>query len=144
MTTTHGRAANATTTTNTSASAEPKTDGALRLGAVTFDTNGSAAELASFWAAVLGNPIAEGALEQVAMIESGKGFPTLLFLQVPDRTASKNRVHLDLIDPAYPKQVERIMELGATRIGDFDEWGIVWTTLADPEGNLFDVALAHS
>lgn len=123
---------------------EPGADGALRLGAVTFDTTGSAADLAAFWAAVLDLPVADGALDQVAMIEPSKGFPALLFLQVPDRTPGKNRVHLDLIDPEYPRQVGRIVELGATRLGDFDEWGITWTTLADPEGNLFDVALPHS
>jgi hypothetical protein len=30
--------------------------------------------------------------------------------------------------------------LGAKHIGDFDEYGAKWSTLAAPEGNLFDIA----
>ena len=116
----------------------------LRLGAVTFDTAGSAAELAHFWSTALDRPVADGALDDVAMINGGGETPALLFLRVPDRTPGKNSVHLDLIDPHYPLQVDRRIGLGATRLGDFDEWGISWTTLADPEGNLFDVAKVHS
>lgn len=115
----------------------------LRLGAVTFDTTGSAATLAAFWSAALDRPVADGALDQVAMIDGDGDSPALLFLQVPDRTPGKNSVHLDLIDPHYPAQVDRLVGLGASRIGDFDDWGITWTTLADPEGNLFDVAKVH-
>ena len=33
----------------------------------------------------------------------------------------------------------RLLALGATRIGDYHEWGAVWTTLADVEGNEFCV-----
>jgi len=116
---------------------------ALRLGAVTFDTTGSAATLADFWSKALDRPIADGALDQVAMIDGVGDSPALLFLQVPDRTPGKNSVHLDLIDPDYPTQVDRLIGLGARRVGDFDDWGITWTTLADPEGNLFDVAKVH-
>lgn len=115
----------------------------LRLGAVTFDTTGSASDLAGFWSSALGRPIADGALDQVALINGDGDSPALLFLQVPDRTPGKNSVHLDLIDPDYPAQVTRLVGLGAKRIGDFDDWGITWTTLADPEGNLFDVAKVH-
>ena len=115
----------------------------LRLGAVTFDTSGSAAELAGFWSTALDRPVADGALDDVAMIDGAGDTPALLFMRVPDRTPGKNSVHLDLIDPDYPAQVDRLVGLGAKRMGDFDEWGIAWTTLADPEGNLFDVAKVH-
>jgi hypothetical protein len=36
--------------------------------------------------------------------------------------------------------LERPVDLGAKRLGDFDEGGFEWATLADPEGNLFDIA----
>ena len=39
--------------------------------------------------------------------------------------------------------VERAVSLGATRVGEYDEYGAIWTTLADPEGNLFDIGLPH-
>ena len=32
-----------------------------------------------------------------------------------------------------------MLALGATRIADFDQDGERWTTLADPEGNEFDI-----
>ncbi|WP_324196673.1 VOC family protein [Nocardia cyriacigeorgica] len=35
--------------------------------------------------------------------------------------------------------MERAVSLGARHIADYDEYGIKWATLADPEGNLFDI-----
>ena len=140
-----------TDTTDTTATEAPR----LHVGAVTFDTTGSAAALADFWSNALDRPVpvfsssavagpgVDRADTAVAMIDGVGGAPALMFLRVPDRTAGKNSVHLDLIDPDYPAQVDRLVALGATRLGDFDEWGIAWTTLTDPEGNVFDVARVH-
>jgi hypothetical protein len=36
-------------------------------------------------------------------------------------------------------EVDRLLALGARRLGDFDEGGARWVTLTDPEGNEFDV-----
>jgi hypothetical protein len=33
--------------------------------------------------------------------------------------------------------------LGAIKIGDFDQYGTQWTTLTDPEGNVFDIGAPH-
>jgi hypothetical protein len=54
-------------------------------------------------------------------------------------------IHVDLTVPwgaRVPPEVERLLELGATHRWDvLDEVPHVqWTTLADPEGNLFCVA----
>jgi hypothetical protein len=35
------------------------------------------------------------------------------------------------------------VRLGATKIGEFAEFGTEWATLADPEGNVFDIGLPH-
>ena len=35
--------------------------------------------------------------------------------------------------------VERAVSLGAHKLASFDEYGIEWTTLKDPEGNVFDI-----
>ena len=51
----------------------------------------------------------------------------------------ESHLHLDLVSPDQPAEVDRAVALGATRIGDFDEYGTRWTTLADPEGNVFDI-----
>lgn len=114
----------------------------LKLAAITFDCHDAAA-LASFWSELLGVPVDANASPQLATIgteHSIKG-PALFFLQVPDKTPGKNVVHLDLTAKDWTDQVDRAVGLGAKRIGDFDESGFTWTTLADPEGNLFDIAL---
>ena len=41
----------------------------------------------------------------------------------------------------YRAEVERAVSLGATKVADFNEYGATWTTLTDPEGNIFDVGL---
>jgi hypothetical protein len=39
--------------------------------------------------------------------------------------------------------VKRAVELGGTVLGEYDEYGARWTTLTDPEGNVFDIADPH-
>ena len=51
----------------------------------------------------------------------------------------KNRLHVDLVSPDRAADIQRAIAAGANHIGDFDEYGTAWTTLADPEGNLFDI-----
>src|SRR3712207_7960652 len=51
----------------------------------------------------------------------------------PYTTLFRSRLHLDLVSPDQPAAVERAGALGATRLGDFEEYGTRWTTLADPE-----------
>ena len=63
----------------------------------------------------------------------------MMFIAVPEAKSVKNRVHLDLDADDREAEVRRLIELGATHIHDKDEWGISWTTLADPEGNEFCV-----
>ncbi len=62
-----------------------------------------------------------------------------MFNKVAEGKQAKNRVHVDLISATWDAEVDRLVALGATRIGDFDQDGSRWTTLADPEGNEFDV-----
>jgi len=31
--------------------------------------------------------------------------------------------------------MRRMLDLGATKVGEYDEWGTQWVTLRDPEGN---------
>lgn len=113
----------------------------LQLAAITFDCHDAAA-LAGFWSALLGVPLDADADEHYASIgrEHPTGGPAIFFLKVPDKTPGKNVVHLDLAAKDWTAQIDRAVDLGAKRLGDFDEAGFVWTTLADPEGNLFDIA----
>ncbi|THV32095.1 VOC family protein [Glycomyces paridis] len=63
----------------------------------------------------------------------------LLFQTVPEKKSVKNRVHLDLHygPDDYQAQADRLVGLGATRLGDYDEDGAKWVLMADPEGNEF-------
>lgn len=96
-----------------------------------------------FWAELLNADLDDGADEFVASIggvHNGESTtPGMLFLQVDERGEGKNPLHIDLDDPNYPADVERAVALGAEKVASFAEFGIEWTTLMDPEGNVFDI-----
>ncbi|MEP7054755.1 MAG: VOC family protein [Actinomycetota bacterium] len=66
----------------------------------------------------------------------------ILFQRVPEPKTVKNRVHLDLHygTDKIGAEAERLVAIGATVLGRFSEQGSTWITLADPEGNEFDLA----
>lgn len=104
---------------------------------ISYDANDAAAT-AAFWAGVLGRTVNDGATSENASIAPSNdpaAGPTLMFHKVPEGKSVKNRVHFDLIAPDFDSELARIVELGATPVATFD----AWTTLADPEGNEFDL-----
>jgi predicted enzyme related to lactoylglutathione lyase len=112
---------------------------ALTLANVTIDAADVPA-LARFWSDVLGRPVDPGANEFFATISrEDPSTPTWLLLRVPEGKTAKNRMHVDFRADDRETEVARILALGAARIGDHDEFGTVWTVLADPEGNEFCV-----
>ncbi|MFM7718181.1 MAG: VOC family protein [Actinomycetota bacterium] len=116
----------------------------LRLEALTIDCDDHLA-VARFWEAALGWEIAETDDEgTVLRPPAGVGATELLFLKVPDRKSSKNRLHLDLRPDDQAAEVARLEGIGARRveIGQTDE--VTWVVLADPEGNEFCVLRATS
>jgi predicted enzyme related to lactoylglutathione lyase len=116
----------------------------LTLGYVTFDA-ADAGRLAAFWAGVLRRPVDDGASEQFATVGADGDdplLPALMFIQVPEPKIGKNRIHIDLLAGDWRAEVDRVVELGGTNVGEFDESGAVWATLADTEGNVFDIG-AH-
>ena len=113
------------------------------LTGIAFDCRDVPAQTA-FWSGLLDQPVDEGASEYFAGIGVSHGAPTgspgLLFLKVDgDREPAKNPVHLDLYDTDLEGAVDKALRLGAERVADFDEYGVEWVTLRDPEGNLFDI-----
>jgi hypothetical protein len=116
----------------------------LGFGQVVLDC-AIADQLAQFWSALVDRPVLSGANEFFAVVpasEDGR-FPSLMFLAVPEPRQGKNRLHLDLTSTDLNGAVERAVSLGATKVAEYDEYGTIWTTLADPEGNLFDIGLPH-
>ena len=112
-----------------------------RMIAVAVDCR-DAERLATFWCAALGAEVdrrwrdAHGV--EYVQIGTGDG-PLLLFQPVPEDRSGKNRLHLDLAPRTGTQEaeVERLVELGATRLADPPE--DPWVVLADPEGNEFCV-----
>ncbi|WP_030775847.1 VOC family protein [Streptomyces sp. NRRL F-2664] len=108
---------------------------------ITFDCS-DAYGLGTFWAAVLDGSLADDDLpgDPEALVTAPGS--ALLFVTVPDAKSVKNRVHVDLQpqDRTRDEEVERIVALGATVVGDHRRPdGTGWVTLADPEGNEFCV-----
>ena len=115
---------------------------ALRIGMVTADCADPKA-LSAFWAAAPQTSVVFEVEGFVMLAPPAEGGPALGFQLVPEERAGKNRLHLDLGAPTGGRaaEVARLVGLGATELGQRggDEYGLVWTTLTDPEGNEFCV-----
>jgi Glyoxalase-like domain len=117
----------------------------IGFGHIVIDSR-RANEIAAFWSALLDRPVNDGANQFFALIPASEDrtFPALMFLGVPEPREGKNRLHLDLVATDLSAEVERAVALGATKVAEFDEYGTRWTTLTDPEGNVFDIGVRHS
>jgi len=100
-----------------------------------------AAELAQFWADVLGRPVNPQPTAEFAAIDASQPEqgPRLAFHQVPEPKTVKNRLHLDLISSDFAAESERLLSLGATHVTDVERGSARWTTFRDPAGNEFDL-----
>jgi hypothetical protein len=114
----------------------------ITLGAVNLEANDPVA-LAGFWAAATGATPAPAGDSVYLPPATPTGFA--MFFQ--PRTAPRpehQASHLDLTVPWGSRQteVDRLVELGAIFRWDVLEEHphVQWTTLADPEGNLFCIA----
>jgi len=114
-----------------------------RISHTSFDAINAYAQ-SVFWSQVLdftedpADPNLPG--HEECLITSRDRSQLLLFITVPDSKKLKNRVHLDLrpADGTREQEVERLLALGATHLGDYRRPdGSGWITLADPEGNEF-------
>jgi hypothetical protein len=115
---------------------------ALNFRQIVFDAT-NALTLAQFWATLLERDVDPDANPYFATIgRTGPAAdqPIFMFIQVPEPKAGKNRLHVDFASADRPADIQRAVAAGATHIGDFDEYGIKWSTLADVEGNVFDIA----
>ena len=128
---------------------------AITLHSVTVDARHSMS-LARFWAAALGWSIPPHRPEDLEWLKGigiddpeddpyipvrpGEGGPQILFVQVPEEKAGKNRVHLDVrATTTMAEEVERLVGLGATVVREVREDVGTWTVMQDPEGNEFCV-----
>jgi predicted enzyme related to lactoylglutathione lyase len=109
---------------------------------VTFDCV-DAGSLARFWSEVSGLPCSKqempGNPYWVVGDPDGRD-PRLVFVNVPEKKATKNRLHLDLVPRGGSQRDElvRIESLGARIVDDrrsLEPGG--WVVMEDPEGNEF-------
>jgi len=105
--------------------------------------------LAWFWCSVLDYEVQDEDDGVIAigspLVPEGKNRlgpvpPTLTFAHVPEGKTIKNRLHIDVnpTDRAQDEEIARLTGLGATVVND-NRPEFSWVTLADPEGNEFDV-----
>jgi hypothetical protein len=114
----------------------------LRVGEIVVDCADHAVMVA-FWLEAMGDYRRVDVNDQYVAItptEPAIGRPTILFQQVPERKAVKNRVHLDLRGEVMADEVARLRALGATAVAERSLGDHRWTVMADPEGNEFCVA----
>ena len=109
---------------------------------LTFDAYDAQAT-ALFWAAALGRDVAPGASAAHAELldDASQGVPRIVFERVADGRPARNALHLDLVTADLPRESERLVRLGARRLGGVSA-GSGWVTLTDPEGNAFDLIAA--
>jgi hypothetical protein len=111
----------------------------LRAKHVTFNC-ADPQSLAGFWAAASGGEVTADWGEFVLVDARPLGLPFLGFQRVPEPKQGRNRVHLDLHAEDRTAEVRRLEGLGARVVEEHEMPGLVWTVLADPEGNEFCVA----
>ena len=112
----------------------------IQLANVTLDC-ADPQRLAAFWSEALGRPLDDGASDGFVSIGMHDRTQTgWFFIRVPEGKTVKNRAHFDLHADDREAEVTHLLGLGATKVGEYDEYGARWTTLRDVEGNEFCVA----
>lgn len=100
--------------------------------------------LASFWCEALRYQRLDGVEQYAVLVPADQATGPMMLIQgVPEPKQGKNRMHLDLHVPDLPGEVDRLVALGAQRVGDgaIGE-SIRWVRMLDPEGNEFDLGSA--
>jgi hypothetical protein len=104
---------------------------------VTFDSADPRAHSA-FWSAVTGYQVVTEQDDFVALeAPDERGVRRILFFRVPEPKTAKSRMHVDLATKEPAVEIERLVELGATRVEHREGNGTRWTVMLDPQGNEF-------
>lgn len=97
------------------------------------------AALSRWWADALGWVVVGDADGEYEIRPAPDRLPGLLFIQVDDPRAVKNRLHPDFRPDDQAAEVARLLGLGARRADVGQSADDSWVVLVDPEGNEFCV-----
>ena len=117
----------------------------VSFAALSMDCADSAA-LARFWGKVLGRPVSPGKVAGDTAVDTAgpDSGPRMILHNPPGPGTAKNSVHPVLVTDHHDEEIERLTGLGARALNETKLPEVRWTTLADPEGNEFDLANWHS
>ncbi|WP_026425496.1 VOC family protein [Actinokineospora inagensis] len=113
----------------------------ITMGGITVDC-ANPHTLADFWTKALGYEIAHDYGTFVFIGPADKSSDNTVYLgfqQVPEERVGKNRLHIDFRVDDRAAESARLVELGATVVGEHAVPTLSWTVLRDPEGNEFCV-----
>lgn len=102
------------------------------------------APLANFWADLMGLPVADGATEDLVMLDLDHevAAQTWIFERRAADSGPAAPIALDIgshDENSWAAVADRAEELGAKRVADRDEGGVRWVDMTDPDGNRFRV-----
>ncbi len=96
------------------------------------------ATLGTWWSEALGWVIVNDDPAEFEIRPTAHRVPGLLFVRFAEPKATKNRLHLDFRPDDQAREVDRLVDLGASRV-EIGQGRPSWVVLADPEGNEFCV-----
>lgn len=113
------------------------------VGMYSFFTSNPTA-LASFWADLMGLPVADGATEDLVMLDFDHevAAQTWIFERRDADAGPTAPIALDIgsqDESSWALVADRAEELGANRVADREEDGVRWVEMTDPDGNRFRV-----
>jgi catechol 2,3-dioxygenase-like lactoylglutathione lyase family enzyme len=112
--------------------------GRLWIGSIVVDSK-KFDEMIGFWKVALGYELRRPPSEDWALLYDPNGSgPNLAFQKDPSGPGEAYRFHLDLYSSDPEVEVDRLLGLGASMVQPARE-GSDFVTLADPDGNPFDV-----
>ena len=123
----------------------------LSFAALTIDCADPAA-LADFWGNALGRSVSPGAVPGDISVDATdpESGPRMILHNPSEPKTAKNSIQLVLTTDQYNEEIERLTRLGASLLNEINlpavrvgeaTFSVSQTTLADPEGNEFDLVM---
>lgn len=109
----------------------------MKIHAITIDTD-NPQKLAEWWSTALGISIAND-YGQIVQLATSPNLPPFQFQKIADVPTQRNRVHFDLKTEDLEGETQRLVKLGASILNKIELPQIRYTSLADPDGNIFDL-----